>query len=108
MNTFNWSTPPYQNGPSTNVIKVTSLEEAIMQSVTRSSETVYFHQEKPEFYNVRVDINGIKSWQTFKYSVPGTAPIEPVSKEMYDALEARISALENITKEASENAKSNG
>jgi hypothetical protein len=102
--------PEYRNGPSTNVIKVTSLNEAVMQSVTRMSETVYFHQDKNEFYNVRVDANGNKSWQTFNYNLAGPAPVDTgvVTKEMYDALIARISALEEKHKEVSENAQSNG
>lgn len=106
----NWYQSPYQNGPSTNVLKVTSLEEAIMQSNSRPSETVYFHQSKNEFYNVRVDVNGNKSWQTFTYNVAGAeiVPAGVISKEMYDLLEGRVSALEKAHVEVPTNEQSNG
>lgn len=107
-----WYQPSYQNEPNTNVYKVTSLEEAIMRSNVRPSETVYFHQSKNEFYNVRVDINGNKTWQTFFYGQDngntGVASSPSVTKEMYDEIIARISALEGKHKEVSENAQSNG
>lgn len=122
----NWSNAPaynpsnwygYTPAPSsfpenvnTNVYKVTSLEEAIMRSTTRSSETVYYHQSKNEFYNVRVDADGNKSWQTFKYNLAGPEPVNTngITKEMYDEIIARISALEEKHKEVSDNAQSNG
>ena len=112
--TQSWNNTAYSNpmnsGVSTNVFKVTSLEEAIMRSTTRSSETVYYHQDKNEFYNIRVDANGNKIWQTFKYSLAGPEPVNTggITKEMYDEIIARISALEEKHKEVSDNAQSNG
>lgn len=97
----NWYVPTsatqhqYDGYGNTNVYKVTSLEEAIMKSNMRPSETVYFHQTKNEFYNVRVDINGNKSWQTFSYNVPNIVENVSISKADFDALAARIAALEN-------------
>ena len=96
-----WQTPyygnvSYSNGMHTNVCRVTSLEEAIMKSNVRDSEFVYFHQTLDEFYTVRVDINGNKSWQTFSYTMPinNTVNAPAVTREEYDALVARVSALE--------------
>lgn len=99
-NANSWQSSPYGSGYSpfnrmnTNVIRVTSLEEAIMKSNSWDSEMVYFHQDKNEFYTVRVDANGNKSWQTFSYSMPASATAVPVTREEYEALVARVTALE--------------
>lgn len=82
------------NRMNSNVIRVTSLEEAIMKSNSWDSEMVYFHQDKNEFYTVRVDANGNKSWQTFSYSMPTNTAAVPVTREEYEALAARVAALE--------------
>lgn len=95
-----WQSSQYGSGYSsfnrmnTNVVRVTSLEEAIMKSNSWDSEMVYFHQDKNEFYTVRVDANGNKSWQTFSYSMPANPAGVPVSREEYNALVARVAALE--------------
>lgn len=108
----NWYTQPQYDGfGNTNVYKVTSLEEAIMKSNMRPSETVYFHQTKNEFYNVRVDVNGNKVWQTFTYSTPDSTGNAQIIRSDFDALAARVKALEDIyivNKEGSDNAQSNG
>lgn len=109
----NWYTPMSQPSPNqdiggnVNVYKVTSLEEAIMKSNMRPSETVYFHQTKNEFYNVRVDINGNKTWQTFVYNIPNSTENVQISKSDFDALVARVAVLEGV-KEVSDNAQPNG
>lgn len=103
--------PQFDGYGNTNVYKVTSLEEAIMKSNMRPSETVYFHQTKNEFYNVRVDVNGNKSWQTFAYNVPNTVENASISKADFDALTARIAALEGkliADKEVPNNVEPNG
>ncbi len=99
---------PNDFGMNTNVCKVTSLDEAIMRSNMCPSEMVYFNQSKNEFYNVRVDVNGNKSWQTFVYTVQGTKETQQISREEFDALAAKVSALESKPKEVIENAKSDG
>lgn len=97
----NWSNPVNNvpnmfngNSQNTNVLRVTSLEEAIMKTNARGSEMVYFHQTKDEFYVVRVDINGNKSWQTFPYSVPNANVNAPVNRAEFDALAAKLAELE--------------
>ena len=113
----NWYTstgipqPQYDGFGNTNIYKVTSHDEAIMKSNMRPSDTVYFHQTKNEFYNVRVDINGNKSWQTFVYNMPNAAENAPVSRADFDALIARVTVLEgkNTSKtEGTDNAEPNG
>lgn len=79
---------------NTNVLRVTSLDEAIMKTNARGSEMVYFHQNKDEFYVVRVDVNGNKSWQTFPYTVPNTAVNNTVNRAEFDALAAKLAELE--------------
>lgn len=100
--TQNWYNPN-DFGMNTNVYKVTSLDEAIMRSNMRPSETVYFNQSKNEFYNVRVDVNGNKTWQTFVYTVPGTNDPTQISREEFDTLVAKVAALEGKAPEVTEN-----
>lgn len=114
-NGYNWNNTPnsnnwYNTGSSmqpqsmnTNVYKVTSLDEAIMKTNTRNSEMVWFNQGRDEFYCVRVDMNGNKTWQVFTYTVPNVNTNVPVMKPEYDALVARLEALENKFKEANGN-----
>lgn len=112
----NWYNPtvtqPQQDSyGNTNVYKVTSLDEAIMKSNVRPSETVYFNQSKNEFYNVRVDVNGNKTWQTFVYNIPNSTENMPVTRGDFDTLVAKVTAIENkiaTEKELTEDAKSNG
>lgn len=118
-NGYNWDNTPnpnnwYSTGTSvppqsmnTNVYKVTSLDEAIMKTNTRNSEMVWFNQSKDEFYCVRVDMNGNKSWQIFNYTIHSTNSNVPVMKSDYDALVARLEALEAKFKEVPAN-ESNG
>lgn len=99
------------NSMNTNVYKVTSLEEAIMKSNMRPSETVYFNQSKDEFYTVRVDVNGNKTWQTFVYMLPNTTSNTQISKSDFDALVERVLALEGKNlpkKEGVDDVQSNG
>ena len=101
-NTFN----PY--GPmSTNVARVTSLEEAIMQTTKRPSDMVYFNQDKDEFYNVKIDHDGRKTWATFIYTLPNPDANIPASRAEVMAIVSRLEALE-AKLGGSENAEPNG
>lgn len=79
---------------STNVIRVTSLEEAVMQTTRRPSDMVYFNQDKDEFYNVKVDVDGRKTWATFQYTLPNPDATVPVTKADFTLLVNRIEELE--------------
>lgn len=101
-NSVNWNNtvvPPssmFNTMPqNTNVLRVPSLDEAIMKTNTRGSEMVYFHQTKDEFYVVRVDVNGNKSWQTFPYTAPNANVNAPVNRAEFDALAAKLAELES-------------
>ena len=71
----NWGTPSWDNRYSTpqsntNKIYVTSLDDALSRPAPRGSEMVYFHQDANEFYVVKTDVDGRKSWMGFTYLVP--------------------------------------
>lgn len=115
-NGYNWNNTPAPYGWSntgtsinapqsmnTNVLKVTSLDEAIMKTNARNSEMVYFNQGKDEFYCIRVDMNGNKTWQVFTYSTPNINANLPVMRADYDALVARLDSLEAKFKEVGTN-----
>lgn len=109
---------PSQPRFNTNAIFVTSLEEALIKTTERNSDMYYFHQDKFEFYRVKVDMEGRKSWAIFNYNVPNQEDSTPATKADILALVARIEALEvskeskvapkNKKKEMTENAESDG
>ena len=101
MNNYGYSNPnygynssPMYNPITTNVIRVTSLDEAIMQTTKRPSDMVYFNQDKNEFYNVKVDYDGRKSWATFPYTLPNSDETTPVSKADIANIVSRVEILE--------------
>ena len=114
MNGFNsnWQNPAsswqqsYQPPMSTNVSMVTGLEEALYKSNAKNTESIHFHQSLPEFYRIRVDNFGQKTWQTFTYESPKANNDTPVTRADFDALVQRIERLEN--KEVAPNVESNG
>ena len=84
MNSWNNSNfnTPYGTAPSygspwerpmTNIEYVTSLEEALSRTNQRNVEKVYFHQDAPIFYRIKVDSDGKKYWQEFTYDTPKPA-----------------------------------
>jgi hypothetical protein len=82
---------------NSNIIKVTSLDEAIMRTNLRNCEMVYFDQNGKTFYIVRVDGVGNKSWNIQSYdniSNTNPNPTIPATKDDILALTARIEALE--------------
>lgn len=104
----NWSQPQqYRNfaaatqpqiRPVTNAIFVTSLEEALIKTTERNSDIIYFHQDKNEFYRIKVDMEGRKSWAAFTYSFPDQEDNTPATKADIMKLLTRIEALE-VSKE---------
>lgn len=115
MNNQNWPGPQGWSNqyswqrPSTNVILVTGIEEALMKSVDRNSDYVYFNQDKPVFYRVKVDGEGRKAWQEFPYSQPDPSASMPVTRADFEALNVRLRAIEDSLKEGvKDNAESNG
>lgn len=106
MNNQNWWQPQI----TSNVITVTSLEEAIMRSTTRNSDMTYFHQDQNIFYRVKVDMEGRKTWAQFNYNVPDPNTNVPATRADIQALADRIVKLENLNGnvEVNNNAEFNG
>lgn len=92
---------------NTNVARVTSLEEAIMQTTKRPSDMVYFNQDKDEFYNVRIDHEGRKTWATYAYTLPNPDANIPASRAELMAIASRLETLE-AKLGGTENAEPNG
>lgn len=94
----------YSSQVTSNIFRVVSLEDAILKTPGRPCDMVYFNQDRDEFYRVRVDMYGKKSWVTFTFNVPTSAPNSVVSREEFDALVAKVNSLTGGT----QNAESNG
>lgn len=107
MNNMNWNDPywnrtnpmPWNNSytptqPNTNKIYVTSLEDALNRAASRGSEMVYFHQDANEFYVIKTDMDGKKSWMGFQYVIPNQDANTPATKADINSLIERIEKLE--------------
>lgn len=87
-----WGSP--QTQPTTNKIYVISLEDALSRSAPRGSEMVYFHQDRNEFYVVKTDVDGRKSWLGFPYSLPNQDENTPATKADLKDVLTRLERLE--------------
>ena len=79
----------------TNKIYVTSVDDALNRAAPRGSEMVYFHQDLNEFYVVKTDFEGRKTWAKFQYIAPNPDLSTPATKADFKELMARIEKLEN-------------
>ena len=96
---------PYWSGPysapsqhvqtNTNKLYVTSVDDALNRAAPRGSEMVYFHQDLNEFYVVKTDFEGRKTWAKFQYLAPNPDLSTPATKADFKELMARIEKLEN-------------
>ena len=82
------------NNIATNVIYVTSLDEALMKTNLRNSDMIYFDQDKDMFYRIKVDFEGRKTWAQFNYTVPNNKENIPATKADIDQLLTKIQRLE--------------
>ena len=94
--------------PLTNVTFVTSLEEALFKTTGRDCEMVYFDQDKPVFYRVKIDNEGRKSWMQFEYSGSMHDDNSPVTRKDLLAISAKIEAIEKQLKGEITNYEPNG
>ena len=94
--------------PTSNIQYVTSLEEALSRSNMRNSENVYFHQDQPIFYRIKVEPDGRKYWQEFPYGSPKQVDNTPVVKQDLVDLEGRIKNIENLLFREVNNEQPNG
>lgn len=110
MNNQNWPNygqpnQGYQYGwqrPSTNVILVTGIDEALMKSTERNSDYVYFNQDKPVFYRVKVDSDGRKAWQEFPYNMPNPSDNLPATQADIIKLNERLEKIEKMFSQSTE------
>lgn len=101
--------PSYNSQCISNKIYVTSLEDALNRPSSPNTEMVYFNQDKNEFYVVKTDYDGRKSWADFQYNMPSKDENIPATKADFNALLNRIEELEKSTRnEVTDNAESNG
>ena len=96
----------YNTQVTSNIFRVVSLEDAIMRTPSRPCDMVYFNQDHDEFYRVKVDLYGKKSWATFPFTAPVQNTVVPVTREEYDALVAKVDALMGGTKNAESDGQS--
>lgn len=99
----NWPNQFAWQRPSTNVILVTGIEEALMKSTERNSDYVYFNQDKPVFYRVKVDGEGRKAWQEFPYNMPDTSLSLPATQSDIAKLNERLERIEKMFNKETEN-----
>lgn len=90
-----------------NKIYVTSLDDALNRNSERNSEMVYFHQDLNEFYVIKTDYDGRKSWAAFNYNVPNQDENLPATKADIRSLLERIERLEGKS-EVTADAQLNG
>ena len=91
----NYANTP-QTARNTNIVFVTSAEEAVMRT-PNDADMVYIHQSKPVMYRVIADMWGRKSVAEYPYIVPTPENSAPVTRAEFDSLVAKVTAL---TKEA--------
>ena len=108
---MNWNNQYTYNNwdrPVSNIQYVTSLDEALSRSNMRGTENVYFHQDQPVFYRIKVEQDGRKYWQEFGYS-SNQVDNTPVVKQDILNFENRLCAIENLLfKKENLNEQSNG
>lgn len=94
----NWNNQYSYNNwdrPTTNIQYVTSLDEALSRSNMRGSENIYFHQDQPVFYRIKVEQDGRKYWQEFSYT-SNQVDNTPVVKQDLLMIDERLKYLENL------------
>lgn len=92
----------YGYQPMSNIIRVTSLEEAIMRTHQPGSDMIYIHQDKDILYRVKVDADGKKSWGEFPIIVAEMNDNSPATRSDIRALTARVEALEKLNRPSEE------
>jgi hypothetical protein len=87
----------------------TSLEEALSRCNRYNTENVFFHQDQPIFYRIRVEMDGRKMWQGFRYAPNEPVDNTPVLKQDLQSFDDRLKAIENVLfNGGNNNEKSNG
>lgn len=101
MNNYNYGNvgAPYNAPPrNTNVILVTSADEAVMRT-PNDADMLYIDQNRPVMYRVVSDMWGRKSLAEYPYIVPNSEQSANVTREEFNALVAKVDALTNPVKQ---------
>lgn len=101
MNNYNYGNvgAPYSAPPrNTNVILVTSADEAVMRT-PNDADMLYIDQNRPVMYRVVSDMWGRKSLAEYPYIVPNSEQSANVTREEFNALVAKVDALTNPVKQ---------
>lgn len=80
------------------IMYVTSLEEALSKCINRNAESIYFRQDLPIFYRIKVDNDGRKYWQEFSYALAEKSGNTPVTQQDLSEINKRLSDIENKLK----------
>lgn len=91
---YNFDNMSVYNQSFTNIIFVTSVEEALFRASSRNSEMVFFQQDRPVFYRIKVDNEGRKSWAEYDYGVKSSQDNSPVTRAEMSELMKKVAALE--------------
>lgn len=85
----------FNNFPvNTNIILVTSLEEALARTTAFNSDMAYYHQDLNIMYRIKVDGQGRKSWDQYNISKPDPNTIAPATRADLQSFDDRIKAIE--------------
>lgn len=76
---FNGMQPQTPSAIKTNIVLVTSLEDALSRYAEPNSNIIYFDQDKPLVYNIMTDMQGRKTHKILDLSEHKTAaaPVTP-------------------------------
>lgn len=82
--------------PITNAQYCTGIEEALSRCNRPNTENIFFHQDQPIFYRIKVEMDGKKMWQGFKYDVlqPDSSDQPLTRSDLTDIVE-RIKRIED-------------
>lgn len=88
--------PQMQPQLRTNVLPVTSLQEALSKNCELNSEIYFRDQSKPVFYVIRTNDRGYKEWAEIPYSISNSPDNSPATRADVAAIVERLVMLERI------------
>ena len=90
---------PTQSPIRTNKIFVTSLEDALNRNAEPNSEVVYLHQDQNLLFEIKTDMQGRKTYQTYQfapYKAENAAPATETPYATKDELNALASKVDEL------------
>ncbi len=96
MNNWNNTYAYSWDKPISNIQYCTSLDEALSRCNMRNTEDVFFHQDQPIFYRIKVEQDGRKYWQGFQYGPITQIDNTPVVRQDLKNFDDRLKTIENL------------